>query len=249
MNGLYRVREFAELAGVTVRALHHYDRVGLLHPRRTASGYRVYGLPDLERLEQIVALKFLGLPLKQIQEVLDRDDRSLSDVLRSQRCALQEKKKLLDTAIRAIQDAEAVIQPGRPADAAVLRKIIEVIEMQDQTDFMNRYYSPEAQAKMAERRAKWDPSQQPAVTQAWTELFCDIEAALGQDPASPQAQALAARWKALIEAFTGADPDITQGLAKAWRDRPNWSPTLKEQTAPFTNPAVWEFIRKASACK
>jgi len=57
----YRVQEFARLAGVTVRALHHYDRLGLLRARRTASGYRVYGDRDLERLEQIVALQFLGV--------------------------------------------------------------------------------------------------------------------------------------------------------------------------------------------
>jgi DNA-binding transcriptional MerR regulator len=64
MNGGYRAREFADLAGVTVRALHHYDRLAVLRPKRTESGYRLYSLRDLERLEQIVALKFLGLPLK-----------------------------------------------------------------------------------------------------------------------------------------------------------------------------------------
>jgi DNA-binding transcriptional MerR regulator len=47
--------------------------LGLLKPRRTAAGYRVYFLADLERLEQIVALKFLGLPLKQIKSLLERD--------------------------------------------------------------------------------------------------------------------------------------------------------------------------------
>ena len=50
------IREFAQLAGVTVRALHHYDRLGLLQPRRTQQRYRAYGSKDLEILEQIVAL-------------------------------------------------------------------------------------------------------------------------------------------------------------------------------------------------
>ncbi|HEX8763820.1 MAG TPA: MerR family DNA-binding transcriptional regulator, partial [Candidatus Acidoferrum sp.] len=48
MNRLYHVQEFAELAGVTVRALHHYDRLGLLMPSRTEAGYRLYYLRDLE---------------------------------------------------------------------------------------------------------------------------------------------------------------------------------------------------------
>ena len=70
---MFRVHEFAQLAGVTVKALHHYDRLGLLKPRRADSGYRIYVERDLERLEQIVALKFLGLPLKQIKILLERE--------------------------------------------------------------------------------------------------------------------------------------------------------------------------------
>jgi len=58
---LYRVKEFAELAGVTTKALHHYERIGLLRPGRTDAGYRMYAERDLERLEQIIALKFLGI--------------------------------------------------------------------------------------------------------------------------------------------------------------------------------------------
>ena len=72
MSRFYRIHEFAELAGVTVKALHHYDRLGLLKPGRSDAGYRMYRESDLERLEQIVALKFLGLPLKQVKVVLDR---------------------------------------------------------------------------------------------------------------------------------------------------------------------------------
>jgi len=51
----YKAKELAELSGVTVRALHHYDRLGLLRPKRTHKGYRAYGEEDLVRLEQIVA--------------------------------------------------------------------------------------------------------------------------------------------------------------------------------------------------
>ena len=68
---LYPPHEFAVLAGVTVRALHHYDRLGLLKPvSRTQAGYRLYSEHDLARLEQIVLLKFLGFSLKQIGELL-----------------------------------------------------------------------------------------------------------------------------------------------------------------------------------
>jgi len=57
----YQAIEFAQLAGVTVRTLHHYDRIGLLKPSAyTNAGYRLYGKGDLVRLQQIVTLKFIG---------------------------------------------------------------------------------------------------------------------------------------------------------------------------------------------
>ena len=55
----YTVGSLAKLAGVTVRALHHYEDEGLLHPERTASGYRRYGAADVERLQQILLLRFV----------------------------------------------------------------------------------------------------------------------------------------------------------------------------------------------
>jgi DNA-binding transcriptional MerR regulator len=241
----YRVTEFADLAGVTVRALHHYDRLAVLRPKRTESGYRLYSLRDLERLEQIVALKFLGLPLKEIKTLLDREGRRMPEVLRSQRLALEQKRRSLEQAIHAIQDAEHVLASGKPAGAEVLTKIIEVIEMQENTEFMSKYYSEDAQAKLADKRKQWTPELQAEATRAWTELFRDVEAALDEDPKSETAQALAARWRKLVEGFTGGDPELSKGVGKAWADRGNWSAGMKEQSAPFANPKVWEFIKKA----
>jgi DNA-binding transcriptional MerR regulator len=67
LSRFYQIHEFAELAGVTVKALRHYGRLVLLIPERADGGYRMYAERDLERLEQIIALKFLGVPLKQIK--------------------------------------------------------------------------------------------------------------------------------------------------------------------------------------
>src|SRR5579864_4736052 len=92
---VYRIREFAALAGVTVRALHHYDRLGLLKPGgRSASGYRLYRDSDLARLEQIVVLKFLGLSLQQIGRLLQRKS-PLAETLRRQQHVLAGKRRQL----------------------------------------------------------------------------------------------------------------------------------------------------------
>ena len=68
----YQVQEVAELAGLTVRALHHYDSIGLLSPSmRSAAGYRLYTDDDLLRLQQIVIGRELGLSLEAIRGSLD----------------------------------------------------------------------------------------------------------------------------------------------------------------------------------
>jgi DNA-binding transcriptional MerR regulator len=236
------------MAGVTVRALHHYDRLGLLRPRRTQSGYRMYEERELERLEQIVALKFLGLPLKQIQGLLDRTDFELADGLRMQRTVLEQKRRMLDLAIQAIRAAEDSIVPGGRAEAALLTKIIEVIEMQNDNSWSEKYYSPEAREKIAARAAEWTPELQAKVSKQWTDLFSEVEAILNEDPASEKAQALGVRWKELVKGFTGGDKEVGSGLNKLYADRPNWPAQATEQMAPFSNPRVWEFMGRVMKC-
>ena len=234
-----KAQEFAELAGVTVRMLHHYDRIGLLRPRRSPAGYRIYREQDLPRLEQIVALKFLGMPLKQIRELLDRDGRDLPGALRAQRAALEEKQRLLDRAIQAIAAAESSPTP------ALLKSVIEAIEMQENTNWTDKYYSAEARAQIDARRQEWTPELQAQCSRDWSELIADGEAALGEDPAGPRVQALAKRWRKLVEGFTGGNREVVDGLRKLYADQPNWPSGFKQQMQPVMNPAVWDLMRKA----
>ena len=86
---------------------------------------------------------------------------------------------------------------------------------------------------------------QERVSREWTELFRDVEAALGEDPMSAKAQALADRWMKLVEEFTGGDPGITAGVGNLYRDRTNWPGPFQQQMAPFSNKQVWAFMQQA----
>lgn len=243
---MYRIQEFARLAGVTVRALHHYDRLGLLRPRRTDAGYRQYSDRDLERLEQIVALKFIGIPLREIRGLLERNGATLPAALGRQRRALEQKRGFIDRAIGAIREAEAAFRAGR-RDTGLLTKIIEVIEMQNDSEWTKKYYSDAAQAKIEERHSRWTPDLQQQVSKQWIDLIADVEAAMaaGENPSSAKGQELGRRWKELVEGFTGGDREIVEGLRKLWADRVNWPAHAQEQAQPFQiTPKVHEFILK-----
>lgn len=176
---MLKVSEFAEKAGVTVRTLHHYDRLGLLKPsERNAAGYRLYGERDLVRLQQIATLKFIGLPLKQIKDVLDGRDLDLPETLNLQRRLLTDKRRQIELALRAIEEAERSMGSSHAPDWAALKKIMEVMEMETNNEWMKKYYSDEAQSKIAQKAASFTPEMQAQVTQQWNDLIRDVENAI-----------------------------------------------------------------------
>ncbi len=92
----FTVKEVARLSGVTVRALHHYDAIGLLKPATVgANGYRYYGRDDLLRLQQILFHRELGFSLSEIGQILDAAGFDRTAALRAHR------EHLLATARRA----------------------------------------------------------------------------------------------------------------------------------------------------
>ncbi len=79
----FSIGELADLAGVTVRTLHHYDRIGLVRPsHRTAAGYRCYTDADADRLAQILGYRELGFGLEAIRTILDEPDTDPREHLR-----------------------------------------------------------------------------------------------------------------------------------------------------------------------
>lgn len=242
-DGLYRASEFAELTGVTVRALHHYDRVGLLKPTgRSAAGYRLYGAADFARLQQVLTLKFMGMPLAQIKEVLGRKELDLGGVLRLQREVLESRRAQLEAALRAVTEAEAVLSRGGGPAWDEFKKIVEVIGMQQDTEWMKRYYTEEQLADLARRGT---PEVLERGQRDWQQLIADVQEAAreGVDPASERGRELAARWEGLIEQFTGGDPGIRESLTRLYADQANWPDTFRK---PYPD-EVGDFICRARA--
>ncbi len=91
---LIQVGLLAKRAGITVRTLHHYEQTGLLLPSaRSAAGYRLYTLADVQRLHRIQVLARAGLELAEIKEVLDRDPCSMVDLLGAQIALLDKQMR------------------------------------------------------------------------------------------------------------------------------------------------------------
>jgi DNA-binding transcriptional MerR regulator len=232
----YRVHQFAALAGVTVKALRHYDRLGLLRPVRSEAGYRLYQQADLARLQQIVALKSIGLPLKHIRTLLDRVPLPLVATFRQQREILEEKRRSLDRAIQALVTAEAALASGTFSTTAALQEVIRAMQTED-VDVMRTYYSDEAWEQWKHHYEDWPPED-------WRELYRDIVAAIDSDPSGPIAQGLADRWLHIVHGASSRAA-IRTGLVRAWADREHWPLSLKRRVAEYDIERATRFIAEA----
>lgn len=260
----YRTGQFARKVGVSVRTLRYYDNVGLLSPtRHTDAGYRLYTGADLPRLQQILALKFLGFSLDEIEQCLRTGPHLLPEALATQKAMLREKRSHLDTIIQAIEETETVVRAGCDGWDAIVH-IMEVMQMQQQDHWRNKYFTPEqretmdelsrqsyseqARERIAARSPAWTEEDQQRVNEQYAWIGAELKrlVAAGADPASDEAQAVARLQRELLLGFTQGDPEVTAGLSAWWQ---NFN-ALPQGQRPFTPPysgAEAEFLQRAMA--
>lgn len=206
---MYKVGELARATGVTVRALHHYEAIGLLVPaQRTWSGHRLYDAASVRRLYGVLALRQLGLRLDEIRALLDGGEdlraavhRHLAEVERRLGALAELRGRL--TRLLAEPDTQ---------------RFIEAIEGMT---MIERYYTSEQLEQLEERRNALGDEAIEAAQREWAELIeaVDAERRAGTDPADPRVQALGERWEALIEQFTGGDPGIRRSLQRMYDEQ------------------------------
>ncbi|MGN6810331.1 MAG: MerR family transcriptional regulator [Thermomicrobiales bacterium] len=247
---MYRTGQFAHRTAVSVRTLRFYDKVGLLTPsRRTPAGYRLYTDGDLARLQQILALKFLGFSLDEIKALLRGAPGDLREVLCQQRAMLRERRAQLDTVMRAVEEAERALRTDA-CDWNAIVQVIRAMQMEQNNDWVKKYltdeqrqtmtdlseqsYSPSAQAKLASRSPAWTEADQQRVSARYDALYAGVKAlvAAGKEPDSPEAQALARDAWALLDEFTQGDPEIFAGLKNWWHNHDQ----LPKAQRPFQSP-------------
>src|SRR5712671_4761040 len=171
---MYRIQEFAAKAGVTVRTLHHYDRIGLLKPRRTHTRYRVYSDADLARLQQIVVLKFVGVPLARIADALKSEPR-LDALLKTRRYAVKRKRARLSTELHLLDELDGTI--GNGPDWPELASFVgEMNHFSGPPGSPKRHELDEAWRIIAERQRAWSTT--TTLTLQDYELNRDIRAAI-----------------------------------------------------------------------
>src|SRR5688500_16677698 len=161
----YWVKDVAQIAGVSVRTLHHYDEIGLLVPRtRSGAGYRLYNDDDLFRLQQIVIGRELGLSLEEIRRSLDDPRVDRKTVLLNQKERLKARVRETDAMICAIDVALAVIDGSRRKGFMRMEELFEGFNpAQHEEEARNRWGTSDAFVEAGKRTRGYSPDDWKAI--------------------------------------------------------------------------------------
>ncbi len=235
------VHEVSELTGVSVRALHHYDQLGLLKPAEvTEAGYRLYDEDSLTRLQSILLFRELQFPLKDIGAILDSPSFDRNKALDQQIRLLELQKEHLDNLI----------------DLARGMKLVGVKRMTDFTAFDTKKiddYAREAKASWGQTK-EWKEYEQKAqgrtrednaaLARGMMDIFAEFGAIRDTDPAAPEAQALVQKLQSYItEHYYTCSNEILLSLSKMY----DGGGTMTENIDKVGGPGTGDFAARAIA--
>jgi DNA-binding transcriptional MerR regulator len=230
------VGEVAALAGVTVRTLHHYDRIGLLSPSgRTPAGYRQYSPEDLDRLHQVLLYRELGFPLEEVATLLDDPSADPGAHLRRQHRLLRDRLERTSAMVAAVEkemEARAMGISLTPEERFELFG-----------DWLPEEYEQEAEQRWGDTEA-WEQSQRRTrayTKEDWVRIKAegeDVEARFaaalqsGVAPDSAQAMDIAEEHRQQITRnFYDCPPEMHAGLGRMYVEDERFTAHY-EQRAP-----------------
>ena len=216
MSDLYRVAEFARLAGVTVRTLQYYDRIDLLKPAQsTEGGHRLYQRRDLLRLQQILTLKWMGFKLDQIKQLIESPQYDLRTALRMQKAAIDSQIATLQAASDALAHAlsAGALEAGM-LDGDAVGTVIQAVMAPPEGQWARDFYSDEAWAGVVTRRMQYAPEEIAQFTRNWQELVDQFDELRHWPPDSEPVQKLAATMACYLDMFTAGDAQTAAGLER-----------------------------------
>jgi len=242
----FTVGELSRLAGVTVRALRHYDEIGLVRPsQRTDAGYRIYDDRDVLRLQQVLVFRELGVALDEIGAAIDQaDDRAA--LLRKHRDALVDKRARIDQMLAAVDEALEALEKGKTMTPIDVKKIFEGFDREDYVEEAEqRWGHTDAYKESARRTSTYGEQEWAEIRRESEAIYARLAALMQQGAAAadPAVQAAVADHCVHIDRwFFPCSARMHRGLGEMYVADPRFTANLDKVAPGFA-----QFLRDAIA--
>jgi DNA-binding transcriptional MerR regulator len=236
----YQIKDVAALSGLSARALHHYDTIGLLVPSaRTPAGYRLYDDDDVLRLQQIVIGRELGLSLEDIRRSLDDPRFDRREALLAQRAQLEQRARKAAEMIGAVDAAIAAIDGQRTEEPKVdMKKIFAGFDPDEYADEAKERWANTEAYKISMRRTKsYTEADWAKLRDEQSAIYADAFAALqaGKSPDDPAALDVAERHRLSIDRwFYPCSAEMHRGLADMYEADQRFADNIDKHGAGLT---------------
>ncbi len=211
------VKEFSCFTGVSVRTLHYYDEIGLLKPDFTDSenGYRYYGEKATEKILEILFLKELDFPLKEISLILSSPDYNKKEAFSKQKKLLTIKKERLERLISALESAEKGTTIMKKFDNSEFDKA----KAQYADEVRTRWGNTEAYKESEEKAAKMTKAEKQDALDGMSFIMAEFSDIMkkGFTPESENTQSLCKKLQQFItDNFYTCTKEILAGLGEMY---------------------------------
>ncbi|MDO5441854.1 MAG: MerR family transcriptional regulator, partial [Bacillota bacterium] len=180
------VNEVSKLTGISVRTLHYYDEIGLLHPASVLdTGYRLYDDENLKRLQQIMLFRELEFPLKEIKKIIDNPDFDTARALENQIELLSLRREHLDNLIQHAKEMQ------KKEESKMDFKAFDKSKLEEYSKRAKEQWGDTAAYKEYEEKAKdRTDREEKEMGEGLMQIFTEFGKILDRDPAGAEAQAL-----------------------------------------------------------
>ena len=233
------VNEVSKMTGVSIRTLHYYDTIGLLHPSKvTEAGYRLYDDTALERLQQILLFRELEFPLKEIKAIIDSDNFDRSLALEQQIELLTLKKERLENLILFARGIKMLGVKHMDFSAFDTRKLDEYSKRAKE-----QWGKTEAYKEFEEKSKDWTEDTTKTIADDFMKMFVVFGSMKEKDPADSDVQEQVKRLQAYItEHFYQCTPEILSCLGHMYSGGGEYTENIDKAggvgTADFTARAI-----------
>ena len=238
---MYTVKQLSNLAGITVRTLHHYDQIGLLKPTKVGeNGYRYYGDEALYRLQQILFYRYLDMPLDEIKRLLGRRDFDVLSALAEHRSSLEAEMRRMRCLISTIDETINHMKGKAKMNPKRLFEGFSEAEQEKYAEEAAQKWDPEIVQDSNRRWKSYSADEKRRVLEEGKAVYTDLVAVKGKGAGSKEVQAVIARWHAHLQHFWSPNDEQLLGLVDVYNDDPRFRANYDKFA-----PGLSEFMREA----